>query len=290
MVLFLFVLMFVPDQNESGHETVSLLDNTHETDTMQETLLNNHEPIEYHEPRNNHEPREYHEPRNNHEPIQEPIQEPRDPLLDGNDRETQEPHVTLCSIPMILFFTMISLLGMTFAMIGNYLFIYLSTTWKASPTLMGFTTPFSILFEIPTFYYSRKCIDTLGPFGILFSAHVLLLVRFLLYMYMPLVLEFPSDSWVIVLIECLHGLCFGFYWAGGMYFIQKVAPKQHISVWIGYLSTFSNNVGGMVGNVVGGVLFEQGVHVLWGSCCMIVSLSFFFLFSIKMYRYDLFHD
>ncbi|KAJ3272006.1 hypothetical protein HDV01_006046 [Terramyces sp. JEL0728] len=94
-----------------------------------------------------------------------------------------------------LFFVTISLLGFVFAIIGAYLFIYLSIVWKASPTLLGSTTPFSVVMELPVFYYSGNfilivdyLIKKVGKGRMILISHACLIARMFIYMYLPNIL------------------------------------------------------------------------------------------------------
>lgn len=93
-----------------------------------------------------------------------------------------------------LFFISASLIGLVFAIIGCYLFIYLRLTWKASQTMMGMTTPFSILGELFVFFYSPLLLKKLGTNIMIISAHAVLLIRLALYCTLPLILKASIDE------------------------------------------------------------------------------------------------
>ncbi|KAJ3309366.1 hypothetical protein HDV04_006205 [Boothiomyces sp. JEL0838] len=145
----------------------------------------------------------------------------------------------------VLFFTTISLLGFVFAIIGAYLFIYLSLVWKASPTLLGLTTPFSVLMELPVFYYS-------------------------------------GGNYLILLIEITHGASFAFQWAAGIELTQQLAHPKYVQTFIGIFCSLSNNAGGIIGNTIGGFVYEfYGYYYMWGICLIVLIVSFV-LFSISL--------
>jgi MFS transporter, PPP family, 3-phenylpropionic acid transporter len=183
----------------------------------------------------------------------------------------------------IFFFISISLLGLVFAVLGQYLFIYLSTTWKASPTLIGSTTPFSIAMEVPTFYFSGLLLDKYGKVNMVIAAHILMLLRLALYIFLPSVVPIPNGNWVMMFVETLHGASFGLQWAAGMAFLDEMAPKHLRQTFVGIFCSLSNNAGGILGNVIGGLVYERYNYIgLWGVCGIITFLSLLsFLIATK---------
>jgi PPP family 3-phenylpropionic acid transporter len=180
------------------------------------------------------------------------------------------------------FFLSISLLGLVFAVLGLYLFIYLSTTWQASPTLLGLTTPFSIACEVPTFYYSGYLIKKLGRTRMIVISHVLMFLRMALYIFLPALLP-TSMSWVMAIVEMLHGASYGLQWSAGMSFLELLAPSYLQQTFVGIFASLSNNAGGILGNVIGGIVYERFGYVgLWSVCSLILGISLLsFLIAIK---------
>jgi PPP family 3-phenylpropionic acid transporter len=180
------------------------------------------------------------------------------------------------------FFLSISLLGLVFAVLGLYLFIYLSTTWEASPTLLGLTTPFSIACEVPTFYFSGYLIKKLGRTRMIVISHLLMLLRMALYIFLPQLLP-TSMSWVMAIVEMLHGASYGLQWSAGMSFLELLAPAYLQQTFVGIFASLSNNAGGILGNVIGGVVYERYGHVgLWSVCSIILCISLLsFLIATK---------
>lgn len=70
------------------------------------------------------------------------------PLLDIKDDEEDAEESIFSSLAkpnVILFFATTALVGTVFSIIAGFLFIYYSQSWKASPALLGMSTPASIL-------------------------------------------------------------------------------------------------------------------------------------------------
>jgi predicted MFS family arabinose efflux permease len=180
----------------------------------------------------------------------------------------------------IAFFSTVVLLGLVFNVIQTYLFIYLTNTWKASTLLCGLTTPFSIAFELPLFYYSDKVMKAMGKRNMILAAHFLLLVRLFLYVALPLIpgiLDYPI---VMLPVELLHGAAFALQWSAGMKHTQSISPKGFESTFVGIYCSLYNNAGGIVGNIIGGYLYERFGHVvLWLGCFVLVFFSMVLLFA-----------
>ena len=188
---------------------------------------------------------------------------------------------SLFDVDVLLFLFSFNLIGMTFSILGSYLFIYFKNTWFASPTIP------SILWELPIFYYSSFFLQWLGPDVMTVLSLFLLLLRLTLYIVLPNVLPLPSGwNGIILLLESLHGACFALSWAAGMDHIQKIAPPNRKAAWIGIFCSIYNNLGGIVGNLVGGIVYERyGYIYLWSGCILIILVALvFYLASVHFYK------
>ncbi|KAJ3300420.1 hypothetical protein HDV03_002205 [Kappamyces sp. JEL0829] len=188
---------------------------------------------------------------------------------------------------IILFFLSTALTGLVFSVLASYVFLYFSITWNLSPTLLGITTPLSILWELPIFYFSGWFLKNLGSARMIVLSHVLLLIRLALYCVMPLALAPWMDQgarYLILLVEILHGAAFGLSWAAGMEFVQSIAPPRFQSTYVGLYSSCYNNLGGIVGNLIGGWIYQEyGYISLFCATGAIVGLSLmFFLASLRV--------
>ena len=202
--------------------------------------------------------------------------------------EKSETAKSLFDIDVIFFLITFNLIGMTFSIIASYLFIYLKKTWYASPFLLGATTIPSILWELPIFYFSSYFLTTIGPKKMTIISLVLLLFRLFLYMLLPLILPLQNSKWnlLILLVESIHGAAFAFSWAAGIHHIQKIAPESQQSAWIGLFCSIYNNLGGIVGNLIGGWGYESfGYFWLWSGCSGLIGIGLVsFLISFHFYE------
>lgn len=189
----------------------------------------------------------------------------------------------ICKTKIILFFTVVSLLGMVIAVIQSYLFIYLATTWQASSTFLGMTTPFSVFWELPLFFFADFLLKKLGTSKMLILAHFLMLLRLSLYMFLPSLVPI-SYSYCMLFVEFLHGATFGLYWSAGIEIVQILANPVYKHTFVGIFCSLSTYAGGIFGNIVGGIIYENfGYFYLWLSCLCFVFLSLgLFLLSTRL--------
>ncbi|KAI8899931.1 major facilitator superfamily domain-containing protein [Globomyces pollinis-pini] len=185
---------------------------------------------------------------------------------------------SLFTLKVLLFLFSASLVGMQNSAINAYLFIYFSTVWKTSSTLLGWSTPFSIFFEIPTFYYARQISNRLGYTKMLIISQLLQLTRFLLYMYLPGLmgdaLHTTLGSIILLAIQITHGVSFGLVWTACVDYVLFIAPLKYRQTFIGIYSTFFSNAGGMLGSLLAGWVYENyGYFYLWGCCSAMIVVS-----------------
>ena len=211
-------------------------------------------------------------------------------LLDKPNENDEDESLfkSLVKPNVILFFATSALIGTVFSVIAGFLFIYYYQCWKATPALLGMTTPASIFFELPIFYYSNWFLGKVGPFKMIMLSLFLLFFRIGLYIGLPNFIssEMMHSGWnyVIIIIELLHGACFALSWAAGIDVAQTIAPPKFKSTFVGIYCTLFNNAGGFIGNIVGGYLYESlGYQALWGStlCLVVMSIVLFSLTKNK---------
>jgi MFS family permease len=62
-----------------------------------------------------------------------------------------------------------------------------------------------------------------------------------------------------------HGAAFALQWSAGMNYVEKMAPPGYESTFLGIFCSLSNNAGGIIGNIIGGYIYEvYGYQYLWG--------------------------
>lgn len=94
----------------------------------------------------------------------------------------------------------------------------------------------------------------------------------------------PGGNYLILLIEITHGASFAFQWAAGIELTQQLAHPKYVQTFIGIFCSLSNNAGGIIGNTIGGFVYEfYGYYYMWGICLIVLIVSFvFFSISLKI--------
>lgn len=161
--------------------------------------------------------------------------------------------------------------GLAMSISNNFLFLYVDQM-GGSRTLMGLSLTVSTLSEIPIFFFSEQLLRRWGARGLLLVALVAQVIRIFAYALMP-------AAWFILPISLLHGLTFSAMWAAGVaYASELAAPKGLVATAQGLLSGVSMGLGGVIGALIGGLLYDQiGPAALFGLFGLIslVGLGFF---------------
>ena len=65
--------------------------------------------------------------------------------------------------------------------VEKFLYLYLIKVLKASPELCGLTTTFTIILELPIFYYTENLINYFHIHGMLIIASICYIIRTYIY-------------------------------------------------------------------------------------------------------------
>jgi len=63
-------------------------------------------------------------------------------------------------------------------------------------------------------------------------------------------------TWLVVAAQCLHGICYSFFFAGGMIAVERLCQKDIRASAQGLMVFATNGVGMLIGNLISGVLFD----------------------------------
>ncbi len=106
-----------------------------------------------------------------------------------------------------------------------------------------------------------------------------------------------QPAWLVVAAQTLHGICYSFFFAGGMIAVERLCQKDIRASAQGLMLFATNGVGMLVGNLIGGPLFDlfikaDGPHE-WAKFFMVPiavtiigAIVFAVLFSEKRFRED----
>eukprot|EP00667_Euglena_gracilis_P007560 EG_transcript_7633 len=178
----------------------------------------------------------------------------------------------LTARPLVMFFLVMMTVGGAFAVAGTFLFLYLEGL-GASHVLLGLTITFTVLSEIPLFFFTSKLLEKIGVLGMLTIAVGAYALRFVGFCLL-------SNPWYVLIVEPLHGITYACFWTAGVSHISDVAPVGLETTAQGVLNGLTWGLGPLVGNLGGGFLFEHfGPVVLFavGAVILITTHTLFVL-------------
>lgn len=138
--------------------------------------------------------------------------------------------------------------GICSAMINSYLFLYLDSL-GAGETLMGLALTFATFGELPVFFFSDRLLVRFGSRGVLLLSLLAYAVRTLGYS----LIQVP---WMALPVQLLNGMTFSAMWVAGITFADEMAPEGMEATAQGLFSGVMFGLGGTVGALLGGVLYE----------------------------------
>ncbi len=174
------------------------------------------------------------------------------------------------SWPWLIFLITIFVNGIGMSFTNNFLFLYMSSL-HASKTLMGFALFAASLSELPAFFFADRLLRRWGSRGLLIAALLAQAARMFAYAAMP-------SPWFVLLINLLHGLTFSTMWVAAVNYTNEHAPAGLGATAQGVLSGLSMGLAGMVGALIGGVLYDSvGPATMFGcgGVLTLLGLSFF---------------
>ena len=141
------------------------------------------------------------------------------------------------------------LAGTAFMFISNYFFIFLKDLGAPSG-LQGLTVASSIILELPFFIFSANLIKKVSARGLILFSFIVLILRLLLSSLLK------NPYWG-VLVNMLHGPFYSTFWAGAVNYARDIAPRGLGASAQALFAASFFGLGGVMGALLGGVLFEQ---------------------------------
>jgi PPP family 3-phenylpropionic acid transporter len=132
---------------------------------------------------------------------------------------------------------------------NNFLFLYLKTL-HASEQLMGFGLGVASISELPAFFFADQLLGRWGARGLLIAALLAQVIRMFAYALMP------APEFILV-INLLHGLTFSAMWVAAVAYANQHTPPGLGATVQGLLSVFSMSLGGILGAILGGALYDR---------------------------------
>ncbi|KAI8967517.1 major facilitator superfamily domain-containing protein [Mycotypha africana] len=167
----------------------------------------------------------------------------------------------LKSVRVITFLATTLFFGLVLSVIVNFLFLFLSRDLHMPASWIGWTGPTSGVTELLCFCFSKQLTEKFGVTNMMLIAHIATILRCLMYTILQ------PDSLITnitaLLLQTLHGVGFGIFWATSVSEIDGFFPPEQRSVAQGILGALHFGVGAGMGAFVGGYLYEY-----YGAVCM----------------------
>jgi len=177
-----------------------------------------------------------------------------------------------------LFLLVVFICGIGSSILTNYLFLRLSDL-GASKTLMGTALAVATLSELPVFFFSGKLMKR-------WRARSLLVFSLFVYVLRALAVSFLLTPWLVLPVQLLHGLTFSITWVAGVSYAREIAPPGMGATAQSLFQGAFFGLGGSVGALVGGVLYQEvGSALLFRWMALVVlAAALFFLRTARSSR------
>jgi len=148
-----------------------------------------------------------------------------------------------------LFLAAVFLAGIGQAALNFYLFLTLEALGAARST-MGLALSVATLSELPVLLWAGGFVRRWGPRGVLMLSMGAYVVR-------ALGISLATAPWQVLPLQLFHGLTFSAMWVAGVTLAADIAPPGLEATAQGLFSSTLMGVGGTVGALVNGLLFER---------------------------------
>lgn len=161
--------------------------------------------------------------------------------------------------------------GLTLAVFGNYLFLYLDTL-HISRTVMGVSLTLATISEVPIFWLGRHWLKRGSLWFILAAGLLLMTIRAFAYVAVP-------EVWWVLLVSLLHGPSYSLMWSAAVMLAADLAPPGLGATAQGVLNGVTFGLGAAIGAAGGGLLYAwAGPRVVfhtagWACLAMLAILA-----------------
>lgn len=149
---------------------------------------------------------------------------------------------------LLVFLGCVCFMGAGYVLISTFLFLFLKEL-GAPDILLGISITTTVIVEIPLFQFSKQLHARFTDRQIFSAAAIGWVVRVVGYSLLP-------DPWLVLFLEPLHGFTFGCMWLSGVHMLGSQFPKELATSSFGFLHAAAFGVGPIVGNIVGGYLYD----------------------------------
>lgn len=167
----------------------------------------------------------------------------------------------------VLFFTTVCIIGFAHSINYAILFLYMADDFQASKSVMGLSIFIACTSELLIFPISSKIISFFkGPWIAVLVGLFSYSLRYCLY-------SFAQNIWIIICLQSLHMFGFGLFWSAAVEHTKRLSTEYTLTTMFMILNVCHTPVGNLVGNMIGGYLYEQhggrtfflGISILLGS-------------------------
>ncbi|KAG0742223.1 hypothetical protein G6F57_010701 [Rhizopus arrhizus] len=196
------------------------------------------------------------------------------------------PSPQIFKSPRILTFLITTLLfGFVLSIIINFLFIFLNGELHMPTSWIGWTGPTTGITELLCFCFSKQLQERFGVTKMIITAHVAIIVRCLIYTV--LVPDLFITNIIALLLQTLHGIGFGIFWATSVSEMDSFFPPEQRSVAQGILGALHFGLGTGLGALAGGYLYQYlGSVWMFRSAALICTLNMFIFYIGRLERYN----
>lgn len=158
---------------------------------------------------------------------------------------------TCSTFPNLMFLLTVLVAGLANGVYYGFLFVIMEHSMHASKTIMGLTIVVSSIAEIATFPFTSSLISTLGgPIPCIIIGVFSYFVRFLAISYI-------GNPWFVLLLQCLHALCFALFWAATLQHTFQISSGNIKTTMFSIVNSLHFSLGTLISNMAGGVLYEK---------------------------------
>jgi MFS transporter, PPP family, 3-phenylpropionic acid transporter len=147
-----------------------------------------------------------------------------------------------------LFLFLAFVAGVGLGAVHHFLFLYMNHI-GASRTLMGLSLSVATLSEMVVFFFAGRLLRRWGAKRLLIFATLAIAARPLAYSFVQV------PEWVLA-VQLLHGPSFALLWVAGVSYANHLAPTGLGATAQGLFSGVNFGLGGAMGALCGGVLYE----------------------------------
>ncbi|CAL1542911.1 unnamed protein product [Lymnaea stagnalis] len=170
------------------------------------------------------------------------------------------------------FLIVVMYFGMLTGALETFLFWFLSDL-HGSPLVVGFVLLVNCCAELPMLLVAGTIIKFIGLVNCLYLAMISYGIRMLVY-------SFLTNSWLALLVEPLHGVCFGLMYAAASSYASIIAPPGMSATVQGLLGGVHFGFGKGLGSFITGFMFQSlGPRWTWRAYA-ITSVVLLFLYIL----------